>query len=230
MIQKNNIKLLKGVENLKVSIISHDEKQVHYKVENTPVCQFDQHSRARIGVKFLNYQVSEQPKYVLYTNLYESLSKNEEFLNETINTLSELEDLRNKAEFKDDYTLMSRNCSYEVIQEYGSLAGQMSRRLKFSEEEFIVGLHWLLRDKLIKLGVEKANKFLPGCDIVKKCEYASADYLSNMFGCLFKGCGRWKSHAEYASFNESCSTREVISKQLEIDIPKSEYELAQVVK
>lgn len=230
MIQKNNIKLLKGVENLKVSIISHDEKQVHYKVENTPVCQFDQHSRARIGVKFLNYQVSEQPEYVLYTNLYESLNKNEEFLNETINTLSELEDLRNKAEFKDDYTLMSRNCSYEVIQEYGSLAGQMSRRLKFSEEEFIVGLHWLLRDKLIKFGVDKANKFLPGCDAVKKCEYASADYLSNMFGCLFKGCGRWKSHAEYASFNQSCTTPKIIEEQLNIEVPKSEYEITNNIR
>lgn len=221
----SSIELQMGVLELNVEILDFDKKQIHYKVSNTPICQYDQHSRARIGVKFFNYNVSEKASYVLYTKLFRSIVDDSNRLKRTVHFLYELEAFRQLADFKDDYNLMSRNCSYEVVQEYSSLKGQMMRRLKFSEEEFIVGLHWLLRDKMIKAGIEQANEYLPGCDFSKKCEYASADYLSNAFGCLFAGCGRWKSHAEYASFNESCTTPQLIEEQLKIVVPKSEWEV-----
>ena len=101
----------------------------------------------------------------------------------------------------------------------------MTRRLQFCEEEFIVGLHWLLRKKMIDAGIGLAEGFKPMCDITKKCEYAKADYLSNAFGCLFAGCGRWKSHTEFASFNQSCTTPELVKEQTGVTCTKSEYEL-----
>jgi len=101
----------------------------------------------------------------------------------------------------------------------------MARRLQFCEEEFIVGLHWLLRQKMIDAGIEIANQFRPTCDVTKNCEYAKADYLSNAFGCLFAGCGRWPSHAEYASFNQSCTTPELVKEQTGVTCTKSEHEL-----
>lgn len=219
------ITLFKGVENLKVDILDYDDKQIKYAVHNTPICQFDQHSRARVGVKFLNYNVSIMPEYVLYSNLYEKMENDAEMTLKFIEAAKELELLRDSVEFKDTYNLMSRNCSYEVVQDYNSLAGQMSRRLKLCEEEFIVGLHWLLRDKMIKLGIKQAESFKPGCDVLGKCDYASADYLSNAFGCLFAGCNRWPSHAEYASFNVSCTTPKMIQEQLGIEMFKSQFEI-----
>ena len=101
----------------------------------------------------------------------------------------------------------------------------MARRLQFCEEEFIVGLHWLLRQKMLEAGIEMAYGFKPMCDVTKKCEYAKADYLSNAFGCLFAGCGRWKSHTEFASFNQSCTTPELVKEQTGVTCTKSEYEL-----
>jgi hypothetical protein len=220
----NGITLLKGVQDLKVEIEDYDNKQIKYRVWNTPICQFDQHSRARIGVKFSNYKVCVYPEYVLYSNLYDKMDKDSTMTNKFVEAALKLEKVRETSDFKDPYNLMSRNCYYEVVQDYSSLAGQMSRRLKLCEEQFIVGLHWLLRDKMIKLGIEKANSFLPGCDLIQKCDYASADYLSNAFGCLFTGCGRWPSHAKYASFNQSCTTYDELESELQIKIQRSNYD------
>jgi len=232
------VTIIKGVTELQVNILDFDKKTVTYEVKNTPICQYDQHSRARIGVRFFDYKVTETPEYVFYTQVFNLLS-DEQFRTKVFSTLTELENIRIGAKFKTPFNLMTRNCSYKVQQDYTSLKGQMMRRLKFCEEEFIVGLHWLLREKMIQQSklimlsngpmatqlFDMATSFLPGCDLSESCDYASADYLSNMFGCLFAGCGRWEGHAQYASFNQSCTTPEILEEQLGIKIPRSKHEL-----
>jgi len=230
--ERYGIEIKYGISDLKVDIISwnEDSQMIAYKVSGTPICQFDQHSRARVGIKFKDYKVSDKPNYVIYTQVYELMEKNEDFKDKVFKTLNKLEQYRKietNSTFPSNptlYNLMSRECSYIVEQNISSLRGQMMRRLKFCEEEFIVGLHWLLRDKMIKRGIEVANSFTPGCDLIKKCDYAAADYLSNAFGCLFAGCGRFPSNTDFASFNQSCTTPELIKEQLGIDCTKSSYE------
>tara|TARA_B110000858_G_scaffold195489_1_gene252027 strand:+ start:99 stop:815 length:717 start_codon:yes stop_codon:yes gene_type:complete len=229
----NKIKVKKGIECLDVEILSwnEDSGMISYKVTGTPVCQYDQHSRARVGIKFKDYKVSDEPNYVVYTQVWDTMEKDPEFKQEVMETLQELEELRDDNQDMDaqvepsSLNLMSRECSYVVEQNIGSLRGQMARRLQFCEEEFIVGLHWLLRKKMIDMGISLAEGFKPMCDVTKKCEYAKADYLSNAFGCLFAGCGRWKSHTEFASFNQSCTTPELVKEQTGVTCTKSEYEL-----
>jgi len=228
----SKVKIKKGIECLDVEILSWnpDSQMITYKVSGTPVCQFDQHSRARVGIKFKDYKVSNEPSYVVYTQVWEMMEKDSEFKKEIYETLEELESIRDrnillKQLETSAFNLMSRECSYVVEQNIGSLRGQMARRLQFCEEEFIVGLHWLLRQKMIDAGIEIANQFRPTCDVTKNCEYAKADYLSNAFGCLFAGCGRWPSHAKYASFNQSCTTPELVKEQTGVTCTKSEHEL-----
>lgn len=229
----NKVIVKKGIECLDVEILSWnpDSQMISYKITGTPVCQYDQHSRARVGIKFKDYKVSEEPNYVVYTQVWDTMEKDPEFKKEVIETLQELEDIRNESSHElssiemSSLNLMSRECSYVVEQNIGSLRGQMARRLQFCEEEFIVGLHWLLRQKMLEAGIEIAYGFKPMCDVTKKCEYAKADYLSNAFGCLFAGCGRWKSHTEFASFNQSCTTPELVKEQTGVTCTKSEYEL-----
>jgi hypothetical protein len=225
MLDIRGIKVFKGVEDLQVEILEFTDKNIKYKVSNTPICQYDQHSRARVGIQFKEYTVSKTPEYVVYSALYERLKTDTELQDKFQNTATKLEVLRNASDIKDDYNLMSRNCSYVVVQDFDSLRGQMSRRLKFCEEEFIVALHWLLRDKMIKAGIKIAETFKPGCDGIGKCDYAAADYLSNAFGCLFAGCNRWPSHAQYASFNQSCTTPKMLEEQLGLEVFKSKYEM-----
>jgi len=229
----NKVIVKKGIECLDVEILSwnEDSGMISYKITGTPICQYDQHSRARVGIKFKDYTVSPDPNYVVYTQVWDTMEKDPEFKKEVMETLQELEDLRDANEDADiqvepsSLNLMSRECSYVVEQSIGSLRGQMARRLMFCEEEFIVGLHWLLRKKMIDMGINLAEGFKPMCDVTKKCEYAKADYLSNAFGCLFAGCGRWKSHTEFASFNQSCTTPELVKEQTGVTCTKSEYEL-----
>jgi len=221
----HGIEISRGVEDLKITLLSVNDKTVTYKVENAPICEYDQHSRARVGVEFKDYQVSKTPRYIMYTHTYDTLMNNPAMLDKFIVAAQKLEKMIEKAALKDDYYLMSRSCEYTVVQTYESLAGQMSRRLKFCEEEFIVGVHWKLRQLLMDAGYSKANDYLPGCDYIKKCDYSQADFLSNAFGCLFASCGRWPSNTEYATFNESCTTPNLINEQLNLVIPKSEYEI-----
>lgn len=222
------VKINYGVKPLKVDILNWNEdgQMITYKVSGLPICQFDQHSRARVGIKFKDYSVSEYPDYVVYTQIHKLMGKDKRLRHRIYDAFSNLEKLRKQETWeKVKFNLMSRECSYIVEQSISSMRGQMMRRLKFCEEEFIVGLHWLLRDKMIKMGIDAAKSFVPGCDLIKRCDYSSADYLSNCFGCLFAGCGRWKDESDYASFNQSCTTPELLEKQLGIEIPRSEYEI-----
>jgi len=223
---KKSVNIDRGVETLKVEILELDKKSrtVTYKVSNSPICQYDQHSRARIGAKFFDYKVSDKPHYIFYTAVYDKL-ESPVFCAKVTKTLTELEDLRKKTKFKTTYNLMTRACEYKVTQTFDSLKGQMMRRLAFCEEEFIVGLHWKLRQLVIDEGVEEAEKWLPGCDIAGKCYYAKSDYLSNMFGVLFAGCGRWPDESKYATFNESCTIPDTIEEQMNLSIPQSEHEI-----
>lgn len=228
------VMLMRGVEPLRVDILDIDSNTVVYEVSGTPICQYDQHSRARIGATFSGYEVSDYPYYILYTNVYDSLAQNQDRCDRLLSTLARLEVIRNGAETKEAYNLMSRECSYIVEQTRKSMFGQMMRRLKFCEEEFIVGLHWLLKEKLSTAAEaldftgwkSDIDKYFPACDHMKKCDYSSADYLSNMFGCLFAGCGRWPMETEFATFNQSCTTYDILESQLNIDIPRSEHDVA----
>lgn len=225
----DDIEISYGVAPLNVEIISWnaDSQMIKYKVSGTPICQYDQHSRARVGIKFSNYKVSKKPKYVVYTQIWNLMNKDSKFEDRITDAFGELEKIRDGKDVIEPqaYNLMSRECSYVVEQSLGSLRGQMMRRLKFCEEEFIVGLHWLLREKMINMGIKEAESFRPGCDVIGKCDYSSADYLSNAFGCLFAGCGRFPSHTDFASFNQSCTTPEVMKEQLGIDCVRSSYEI-----
>jgi len=220
-ISRNGIEVHKGVTCLKVHIDKVDSSSVVYRVEGTPICQWDQHSRARIGAKFSDYCVSNEAQYALYTNVFKMMETDAAFCCRAIRALANIEVARATAKQKAEFNLMSRICSYKVEQTWDSLRGQMFRRLKFCEEEFIVGLHWLLKTELLLKTKywENIKGFLPGCDIKEECDYSTDYYLSNMFGCLFASCGRWPAGTDYATFNKSCTNLSDLEEQLNLVIP-----------
>lgn len=226
--QAGPMRIMKGACNIEVDILSFNDSKITYHVKNVPIHTWDQHARARLGVKFYDYKVADEAVYSLYTEVYDKLTTNKEQCSKFFDLIERLEIQRIKAENKDDFNLMSRNCEYKVEQEYSSLKGQMMRRLKLCEEEQIVSLHWLLRQKMIDKGIKIAESFLPGCDITGECDYiAVSDYLSNCFGALFDACGRWDyDKSVYRSFNKSCTTRSLLKEQIGIEIPYSKHEIA----
>src|SRR4051812_48703891 len=107
MLDIRGIKVFKGVEDLQVEILEFTDKNIKYKVSNTPICQYDQHSRARVGIQFKEYTVSKTPEYVVYSALYERLKTDIELQDKFHGTATKLEVLRNASDIKDDYNLMS---------------------------------------------------------------------------------------------------------------------------
>lgn len=227
ILQTGDAQILKGACNIKLEILSFNDSKIIYHVKNVPIHTWDQHARARLGVRFYDYKVDDKPVYSMYTEVFDKLSKNEEQCKKFFNLIERIEKKRNASENKDDFNLMSRNCEYKVEQEYSSLKGQMMRRLKLCEEEQIVALHWLLRQQMIDKGIKVAESFLPGCDITGECDYiAVSDHLSNCFGALFDACGRWDyDKSVYRSFNKSCTTRGLLKEQIGIEIPYSKHEM-----
>jgi hypothetical protein len=230
--KKEDVIIYKGVENLKVNILDFNDSKITYEVINTPIHSFDQHSRARVGHKFFDIKIDQLPVYTMYTATFNNLISNDEKLNEFLDIAILLEDKIQNAEFKKPYYLMSRNMSYKVEQDYTSLAGQIGRRLKFCEEETIVAVFWQLRQKMIDSGIEFAKDYLPGCDKTGKCDYIDvSDHLSSLFNSLFASCGRWKTDENiYRSFNESCTTPRMLIDQLNLEIPKSKWEIESNIK
>lgn len=116
---------------------------------------------------------------------------------------------------------------------YASLRTMCASRMTFSEAEDTVAVAWLLRDRLLQ---EDAYPYLaawlrPRCDVVGSCCYHRAYTSAEAFGCLYRSCGRNPVKSapgmppidyEVAEFNEACSDRETISRQLGIGIPGSE--------
>lgn len=228
-----NVTFYKGAYNLNVEIISFDDKKIVYEVQHVPLHTYDQHARARVGVKFIDFQLNTDAVYSLYTEVFDKIDKMSfDERSKIFETFIKLEKARDASDNKDDYNLMSRDCSYKVEQDYSSLKGQMARRLKLCEEEQIVALHWILRDKMIKAGIDIAKSFAPGCDVTGECDYiAVSDHLSNAFGALFDACGRWDyDKTVYRSFNKSCTTPALIKEQTGIDIFLSKYEIENFIR
>jgi len=195
-----------------------------FKVVGVPRHCFDQHARARIGATFYSIGSRDNNKLdsriILYSKLYDMLTDEmkEHFIKMKKIYEEILDTGKGSWQLARAFLPMSYHHSYHFSMNYLALQGQCKRRMMFCEEEFIVGLHWLLRERIKDKFPLLAEYLRPACDYVKKCVYAKSYGLSNAFGCLFAGCGRWEAGTEYATFNESCSDKETIEKQLNIKI------------
>jgi thymidylate synthase ThyX len=122
--------------------------------------------------------------------------------------------------------------SYTIAFTYMSLRNFASKRQKFCEQADTVATAWLIREAVKGVSPIMASYLRPGCDNSHVCGYHSEYAMSEAFGCLFKECGRnpCKAKDNYATFNKSCSDKDLIAKQLGIfipnayeDMPVSEY-------
>lgn len=195
-----------------------------FKVIGTPRHCFDQHARARIGSTFYSIGSRDNNKldssFILYTKLYDNKAFDSTFLN-AIKLIYQriIKEGQGSWQIARAVLPMSYHHPYHFSQNYLSLQDQCARRMQFCEEEFIVGVHWLLRERIKEKFPLLAEFLRPGCDSARSCTYSKNYYLSNVFGCLFSGCGRWQSGTEYSTFNESCTDKNELEKQLKIKIP-----------
>lgn len=113
---------------------------------------------------------------------------------------------------------------FSAAYNFNALLGVCANRMKFCEMEDVVATAWLYREAVMEKFPLLASYLKPGCDNGRRCQYHKSYTLSEMFGCLFKECGRNECPDSngYAEFNETCSDREIIMNQLGIYIPTAE--------
>lgn len=115
------------------------------------------------------------------------------------------------------YVVYGYSAAYNLM----SLMGVCANRLRFCEMEDTVAVAWLMAKEVEHEFPLIGSYLRPSCDFTHKCQYHKSYTLSEMFGCLFKECGRnpCPDSREYAEFNEICTDVKILEKQLGIKIP-----------
>ncbi|MBZ4649275.1 FAD-dependent thymidylate synthase [Thermosipho sp. (in: thermotogales)] len=206
-----------------------------FRVNGVSRSAFDQAARARVGATFFSSGVRDNNKldasFIMPTELYD----NRELRKDIEEYVKMGKDLYEKIISKGQGSWQSARCilpmgmnhPFEFSMTYLALMGQCSRRLKFCEQEDTVGLFWSVREALKDKFPLLAIYLRPSCDRTKRCQYHESYSLSEMFGCLFKSCGRNSDNSPYvyATFNRACTVKDVLEEQLGFKIPNSNEDL-----
>lgn len=198
-------------------------------VRGTPRHCFDQMARTRLGTGFGSIGCRDNSKldtsFILYSE-YQNMPKILQYkVREFLLSMKDIyEDVIEEGsgswQIARSMLGMSYHHPFVFNQTLLALISQSKRRMSLSEEEFICGIHWKIRDLFDKMGYKLiSNLMRPACDFVGKCLYAKSDG-SELFSNLFASCGRNPSDSEYAEWNKSCSDKKTMEKQMGIIIPE----------
>jgi len=200
-----------------------------FQVRGVPRHCFDQMARTRIGAGFGSIGCRDNSKndssFILYS-AYQDMPPN--LRGQVVEALLEAKQMYASviAQGKESYQVarsllpMSYHHPFVFTQSLLSLISQARRRMCFGEEEFICGIHWLIRQQFLKAGFFLLGDAMrPACDSAHECVYAKADG-SELFGNLFSSCFRWPSDSTYSEFNKSCTSAEQLQNDLGFPISK----------
>jgi len=131
---------------------------------------------------------------------------------------------KKKANWQVGRTVLSQHLVYKWVAtyNYAALQNLAATRLTFCEQEDTVATAWLIWKEMWKKYPLLAAFMRPKCDWAGMCLYQKAYSLSELFGCLFKPCGRnpYKGDYEYAEFNEACTSRDELQADIGVKIPE----------
>ncbi len=196
--------------------------QFQFEVNGVSRHDFDQHARARIGTHFMSIGTRDNNKldapFLLYDDIIKRMDSDEEYKNKVEEWIKMTKLLyqdtisNSEASWQTGRAFLpqSVNHSYVFGVNYLALKGHCSRRLMACEQEGIVALHWLIRNKIEEKFPLLANYLRPACDGAKRCIYMEGpEGMTKYFSNLFDGCGRWEvkndDNKVYKEFNKSCT-------------------------
>ncbi len=208
-----------------------------FVIEGPSRAAFDQFARTRIGAVFSAKGMRDNNwkdcdiriPNALWPNMNDSVQKKLTFehiiniMKQVKETYSEIVDY-GKGSWQAARAVLPLYVCYgwSVSYTYAALRGVCANRMKFCEMEDTTGTAWLMAREVCKRFPLLGSYLRPGCDFTHKCQYHRSYTLSEMFGCLFKECGRnpCETSDEYAEFNEVCTSKNLLEEQLNIAIPE----------
>ena len=184
---------------------------------------FDQHARMRIGATFFSQGIRDNSRADAGFRIPNDLAFMEDIVlqNEIALHVKKGKELYSKILEKGKGSYQSARSilpmglthNYKWNANLQAIKGYMAQRLQACEQSDTVFVAIATRKAIEDKFPLIASHLKPGCDYAKKCTYHQAYTLSEMFGCLFSGCGRWPDNGEYSTFNKSCSDYDTMAEQ-----------------
>lgn len=177
---------------------------------------FDQHARLRVGGGFFSQGVRDNSRADAGFRMPSEFGDNPALAVKIINHINEMKKLyveileRGNGSYQSARSILPMgSChNYKFYTNLQALRGYMGQRLKACEQEDTCFTAIAIRDAVEKKFPLLASFMKPSCDYAKECMYHKTYTMSELFGCLFEGCGRWPDKKGYATFNKSCSNYE----------------------
>jgi thymidylate synthase ThyX len=232
----NRFRVIKAVLERQALPLALEAPNFTFAVEGCSRAAFDQMARTRVGAVFSAKGMRDNNwkdcSIIIPTALWR-----EEFIGKAYTQLDQIIDLmvHVKNVYSDivDLGLGSWQAArsvlplyvaygYSVNYNYMALKGVCANRMKFCEMEDTCAIAWLMQKAVSEEFPLLGSYLRPGCDFAGKCQYHTEYAMSEMFGCLFKECGRNKCEAssDYAEFNETCTNYKDLEEQLEVHITR----------
>lgn len=206
-----------------------------FAIEGASRAAFDQYARHRIGVGINSIGTRDNDWMDASLRIPNEVAMDEDQLKAHTKAFKAA---------KDAYELTVRGCHeswqsarfilpmgtihrWVMSANYLALQNMAFQRLKFCEQFDTVAVMWHIRNEVSKEYPLLAAFMRPGCDWSKSCQYHQQYGLSELFGCLFTGCGRHPvaGGEKYAEFNRACSTATEIAHDTGLQIPgKDDWE------
>ena len=183
--------------------------------------QFDQHARQRVGATFFSQGVRDNSRADAGFRVPTEFLSDPDLMERIGEHVKDGKDLyaeiirRGMGSYQSARAILPMGIThnYKYAANLQAIKGYMAQRLQACEQEDTVFVAISIRKAIEDKFPLIASHLKPGCDYAKKCTYHQSYTLSEMFGCLFAGCGRWPDENEYSTFNGSCSNYRTMAEQ-----------------
>lgn len=198
-----------------------------FTVRGATRAAFDQHARQRVGAFFQSQGVRDNSRLDAGFRIPNELANDKELRPKVEAFVKQFKDLyqeilkRGAGSFQTARCVMPMNVThnYRYGCNFMALRSYCMQRLMACEMFDTVQTAILIREQVESYSPLLASCLRPRCDLAKKCVYHQDYTLSEAFGCLFKGCGRWPDDQPYATFNWSCSDYAQLHKESGVKLP-----------
>ena len=188
--------------------------------------QFDQHARQRVGATFFSQGVRDNSRADAGFRVPTEFLSDLDLMDRIGEYVKDGKDLyaeiirRGMGSYQSARAILPMGIThnYKYAANLQAIKGYMAQRLQACEQEDTVFVAISIRKAIEDKFPLIASHLKPGCDYAKKCTYHQSYTLSEMFGCLFAGCGRWPDENKYSTFNGSCSNYRTMAEQGGIEL------------
>lgn len=188
---------------------------------------FDQHARMRIGTTFFSQGVRDNSRADAGFRIPTEFQDDPELLEEVKCHIDRTKKLyvkivkRGHGSFQSARSILPMGIThqYKFRSNLQALKGYMGTRLAACEQSDTCAVAIATWDQINQKFPLIGSNLKPTCDYARTCIYHKMYTLSELFGCLFAGCGRWPDENPYSTFNRSCSSYETLQKELGIYFP-----------